>query len=161
MVRRKDHKPTWGDADDGRVRVLLECSPHLSPSIISKVIEDDGYDVRTCEGPSKGHECSLLAQGECELVTGADVVVNMLRGPESDDHRVLDAVSGQRRPAPVVVEMTGPRIKQLEAHETELAHPDQVTIIKSPISRHDLIEGIEAALAKQADSVPRWGDGVG
>ena len=79
-MRRRTARQSWGTREDDRVRVLLECEPHASPSIIASVIERHGFAVRTCEGPATG-PCDLLDGGHCSLVDDADVVVNMLRAP--------------------------------------------------------------------------------
>ena len=71
---RKSATQRWDESESNRVRVLLECPPAESPSIIASAIERRGYAVRTCEGPSV-KPCALLDHGACALVDGADVVV--------------------------------------------------------------------------------------
>src|SRR5690606_28116427 len=102
-----DHRP-WAP-DDPRSRVLLECAASSSPSIIARVVERHGFAVRTCEGPGDRGGCDLLDHGACALVSGADVVVNMLTGWDPTSSEVLAAVLDERRPPATVVELTRPR----------------------------------------------------
>ena len=76
-----DHRP-WEEGSS-RTRVLLECAASSSPSIIARVVERHGFDVRTCEGPGDRGGCDLIDHGACALVSGADVVVNMLAAGDS------------------------------------------------------------------------------
>ncbi len=129
MSRRPNHQ-RWSD-DGGRPRVLLECPPAASPSIIATLIERDGYEVQTCTGPAVT-SCDLLEHGACALVDGADVVVNLL-GPVPDDVAVLDAMTSLRRPPAIVAEVRG-------------AAPDTVTAVQYPATRRALLRAIRAAL---------------
>jgi len=159
MIRRRaDHRP-WDDAAEGTVRVLLECSPESSPSIVAGTIERQGFEVRVCEGPGGGRRCDLLDQGVCSLVAGADVVVNMLRGPDSSGRLVLDEVTSERRPAAVVVEMTRPEIDAMERSPETGIDRDRTTIIETPVSGNDLVRGINEAVANREGQAPWWGDG--
>lgn len=141
MKRRTEHEP-W-DSESTEVRVLLECSPSSSPSIIASVIADRGFAVRVCEGPGSGRSCDLIDHGSCALVSGADVVVNMLRGPDARARDVLDAVSDERRPPAVVVEMTKQRLDEEPVDQSRAA------VLVSPASSEKLVAAIHAALEQR------------
>lgn len=158
-MRRRARREPWSDTPDPQVRVLLECEPESSPSIIAPVIERHGYSVRTCEGP--GHDgCDLLEDGACALVDGADVVVNMLHEP-TEGPRVRDAVAASRRPPAVVAEMTPAQIRAAADQETEAPEldTDRVTVLESPITTTRLMGAIEDAVKRQGRPIPIWGDG--
>lgn len=63
-----------------RTRVVIE---HENPRVRERqaaVLETAGFDVTTCPGPSglASGTCPLVADGHCDLVRDADVVVNGL-----------------------------------------------------------------------------------
>ncbi len=158
-MRRRSRKEPWGDETGSRVRVLLECEPEMSPSIIAPVIERHGYAVRTCDGPA--HDgCDLLEDGACALVDGADVVVNMLHAPV-DAPLVRNAVSSTRRPPAVVAEMTPAELHASSDGEEANSGfaPDRVTVLQSPINTTRLMGAIEEAVRRQGMPLPIWGDG--
>ena len=147
-MRRRTTREPWARRDDDRVRVLLECEPHSSPSIIASVIERHGFAVRTCEGPSFDH-CDLLEGGACALVDDADVVVNMLR---SRDRDVLAELAG-RDPAPAVVaEMTHAQASGAAGSEPGAGAPpydlDRITVVETPVNTRALIEAINEAVGR-------------
>lgn len=135
----KKPQQSWGDEDDERVRVLIECQHTDSPAIIASVIERDGYAVRTCEGPDAGR-CELVEHGHCGLVDGADVVVNMLRDPV-EGPRIADAVAAVRRPPALVVERSRPK----DAVGLDVP-PSGPTVVHTPITRAALLAAIDDAL---------------
>ncbi|WP_426574030.1 hypothetical protein [Aquihabitans sp. McL0605] len=143
-MRKSTASERW-DADDGddRVRVVLECPAEASPALIAQLIERHGYAVRTCEGPG-ARPCSLLAYGACELVDGADVVVNMLT-PGPVQHDVLHAVAGTRRPPAVIAEI--PRATDLVAGGPGGAPvPENVTVVTKPTTTRKLMDAMDQAL---------------
>lgn len=152
-MRRMSTRQRWGDDPAPRVRVLLECEPADSPSIIASIIEQHGFSVRTCEGP-RDQRCGLLEDGVCELIDGADVVVNMLRSPPTGPS-VLQAVAHLRRAPAIVAEMPA---------STRTADPpgtsgEEVITLMPPMTSRNLIEGIRESLDRR--DLPRswWGDG--
>ena len=151
-----DHRP-W-DGGSSRTRVLLECPASSSPAIIARVVERHGFDVRTCEGPGDRGGCDLIDHGACSLVSGADVVVNMLAAGDRASSDVLDAVLGERRPPATVVELTPARLAEVEVGGDRIG-PRSVTVIETPVSAVDLIRGIHTAIERRERSVPWWGDG--
>ena len=158
-MRRRPIRQAWASRADPRVRVVLECQPESSPSIISSVIERHGYAVRTCEGPGR-HGCDLLVNGVCALVDGADVVVNMLRTP-TVGRSILDEVAAIRRPPAIVAERTHPRAfaagdSAADAPDLDL---DRITLIEAPVTGRHLIDAITTAVMRRNQPVPCWGDG--
>ena len=156
---RKSATPRWDESESNRVRVLLECPPAESPSIIASAIERRGYAVRTCEGPSV-KPCALLDRGACALVDGADVVVNML-GTTPREARVLPAVAGLRR-CPAVVAGVQYRVPAAANGADPFAVPesaDAVTKLPAPVTTSALFGGIEEALRRREQRIAWWGDG--
>ena len=137
----------WDDGDDPRLRVLVECDYADSPSLVASLIERHGFAVRTCEGPGAA-PCDLHEHGACQLVDGADVVVNLLRDPEARQ-RVAHEVASVRRPPAVVAQ--GPPDPEVGG---------TVTWIAPPVTRNALISGITAALREHGAPTPTWGDGT-
>lgn len=156
---RKSAKQRWDESESNRVRVLLECPPAGSPSIIASAIERRGYAVRTCDGPS-AKPCALLDHGACALVDGADVVVNML-GSTPREIPVLDAVAGLRRcPAMVVEVPPRARVDADGQDVTAIPEPaDAVIEVAGPMTASALFGGIEAALQHREQRIAWWGDG--
>ncbi len=153
-----DHRP-W-DPDRSGVRVLIECAASSSPSIIARVVERHGFAVRTCEGPGDRGGCDLLDHGACALVSGADVVVNMLAAGDPTSSEVLSAVLDERRPPATVVELTCPQRDRFERDDGDaIIGPRRATVITTPVTGANLIEGIHLAIERRERSVPWWGDG--
>jgi hypothetical protein len=125
---------TWSREDDTRVRVLLECEYTDSPGIIANLLEREGFDVLTCEGP-RSQSCHLIDDGHCQLVDGADVVVNLLRDPDVRG-TVASEVAAVRRPPAVVVE--GPRPSPEGS--------SHLTYVTAPPTRDALLRAINDAL---------------
>ena len=138
MASKKAHQP-WDPESEGQVRVLLECQHTDSPAIIASVIEREGYAVRTCTGPDAGR-CDLVAHGHCDLVDGADVVVNLLRDPV-EGPQIADAVASVRRPPALVVERPWPK---------DGAGPGpagaRAAVVHPPVTRASLVAAIDEAL---------------
>jgi hypothetical protein len=144
----------WDDVPEHLTRVLVECPPGSSPLLIAAAIERHGYAVRTCEGPDRRHPCALVEQGACSLVDGADVVVNLLNGPDPDARLVLDHLSRQRRPPEVVTELTQPEIDRLSATDEWTFRRDHVEILASPLTSEALLAAIDAAAARAVRGAP-------
>ena len=148
MVMRKNRHAQWDDASangepDDRIRVVLECPPEKSGGIIAHVIEQAGYAVRTCEGPTARHGCELIEDGSCALISEADVVVNML-GPRRDGAPVVEAVRSRRRPPAVVMEAYERDLEQVDLDPTGL------TLLDSPVRTEALFAAIEKALGDRS-----------
>lgn len=147
-----DHRP-W-DPDAPGPRVLLECPATASPSMIARVVERQGFQVRTCDGPADRGGCDLIDHGTCGLVAGADVVVNMLDAADPEAHDVLAAVTDERRPPAVVVELTRPRL-QRRVLDDRGGSARQVDVLHTPVTSRDLVAAIERALLGQPGEPPR------
>ena len=156
---RKSAKQRWDESESNRVRVLLECPPAGSPSIIASAIERRGYAVRTCDGPS-AKPCALLDHGACALVDGADVVVNML-GSTPGEIPVLPAVAGLRRyPAMVAARRTGHPATARGEPPSPIGSADAVVGLRTPVTIEAVVGGIEEALRRREQRVAWWGDGL-
>ena len=155
MAPRQQEK--WEAEHDARVRVLVECAPQRSPSIVASLLEREGFDVRTCEGPA-AHACDLLEHGSCSLVSGADVVVNML-GAEPHGREVVEAVATVRRPPAVVAELTSPQAIALAVDGGGALDADGVVVVETPVTRRSLLAAIDEALVARERTGPMWGDG--
>ena len=70
---------------------------------------------------------------------------------------VLDAVLSERRPPATVVELTPARRAEVECDD--IIGPRRVTVIETPVSGLDLVNGIHTAIERRERSVPWWGDG--
>jgi hypothetical protein len=87
-------------------------------------------------------------------VDGADVVVNLLNGPDPDARLVLDHLSRQRRPPEVVTELTQPEIDRLSATDEWTFRRDHVEILASPLTSEALLAAIDAAAARAVRGAP-------
>ncbi len=156
---RKSATQRWDESESNRVRVLLECPPAESPSIIASAIERRGYAVRTCEGPSV-KPCALLDHGACALVDGADVVVNML-GSTPGEVPVLPAVAALRRCPAMVVEVW-PRVRVDDDGQDVTVAPGPagaIVEVAGPMTTRSLFGGIEDALQRREQRIAWWGEG--
>lgn len=145
-MARRSTKQSWNDDDGTRTRVLIECPPESSPSMIADAVARHGYAVRTCEGPEAGR-CDLVHDGSCGLVDGADVVVNML-GFGHTGREVLEAVADRRRPPALVVELTKPQAIAAAVDDAQM-DLDRVTVVETPVSRQALLDAIDDAASRQ------------
>ena len=137
-MRRNERRQRWNDEDDERIRVLVECSPADSPAIVARSLEREGYDVRTCTGPTDV-ACDLDRHGACDLVDGADVVVNLLEGDHG--HALAARVAAARRPPAVVAQVRVAPGEQLPS-----ADEGSVVLVRSPTTRRALLRAIDDAL---------------
>lgn len=147
-MARRSTKQTWSEDDGTRPRVLIECPPEASPTMIADAVARHGYAVRTCEGPEAGR-CDLVHDGSCGLVDGADVVVNML-GFGHSGRQVLEAVADRRRPPALVVELTRPQAIAAAVDDGQM-DLDRVTVVETPVTRQGLVDAIDAALGRRPD----------
>lgn len=145
---------SWDDVPSDRSRVLLECPAGSSPQLIADAIERHGYAVKVCEGPSRRHPCDLVDAGACALVDGADVVVNLLNGPDAEGREVIHHLTRLRRPPEVVTELTQPEIDRLSATGEWTFDRDRVEIVASPLTGDALLEAIDAAMSRASRGTP-------
>ena len=154
MGKKQQHR--WTIEDRSKVRVLLECPPASSPTIVAGALEREGFAVRVCEGPT-ANSCDLLDDGVCGLVDGADVVVNLMAG-DATGRDVLRATTEVRRPPAVVVELTARQAEAFAAESGGLGAPPTVVVADAPVTRQVLVDAIGEALAARG-TVPARGDG--
>lgn len=148
------------ESQPGKLRVLIECPPSSSPSLVAAAVERLGCEVRTCDGPAARGGCDLIDHGTCALVSGADVVVNMLAADDSSGLDVLDAVTSERRPPAAVVELTRPRMMEISRRERADLHR-RATVVTTPLRMDGLRGGIRKALdQRERGWTPWWGDGA-
>ena len=150
MTDQPRHRP-WGPEGD-RTRVLMEIPASSSPSVIADMVERHGFEVRTCEGPGDRGGCDLIDHGACALVSGADVVVNMLHAGDAGGGDVLDAVIHERRPPAVVAEFTQPHQDRATSAGSP-ATPEQAwTVLTTPVTSKELLAGISEAADRAGGS---------
>ena len=53
---------------------------------MEQVLDDAGYEVASCHGPTGNARCELVETGHCDLQAGADVIVNCLGGRDTGGH---------------------------------------------------------------------------
>lgn len=151
-MRKNSARPAWSDGHE-RARVLIECASADSPEVVADVVGRQGVEVAVCTGPGDGVRCPLLHDGACELVDGADVVVNLLAS--DDGHRIATSVMAQRRPAEMVYE-----VRLSETRRNGLP-PGDAELIRTPVTQDGLLRAVSAALSRAApQGGPVWGPGV-
>jgi hypothetical protein len=129
--------------ESGRPRVLVEDPDGAVLWAYTRILEEEGYDVAGCQGPTGvGGDglartcCPLLAGCGCPLVEGADVVVSSTSLPESAE--IHEAVS--RQDTALVV--GGPeRVVEERCVRIGAGAP-----LPFPVTREKLVHAVAAAL---------------
>jgi hypothetical protein len=86
---------------DGRPRVLVETADPALLISEHRFLVDAGFDVAVCGGPSEDpSRCPVLRGEECELVTGAAVVLHAL----DPDLHIAAGIKAAHPNLPVLVE---------------------------------------------------------
>jgi hypothetical protein len=98
--------------------------------------------------------CDLVEAGACALVDGADVVVNLLNGPDPEAREVIDHLTRLRRPPEVVTELTQPEIDRLTATGEWSFERDRVEVVASPLTADALLDAIDAAISRASRGTP-------
>jgi hypothetical protein len=129
--------------------VVIECTPDASPDLIAEVVERHGIAVRTCSG-DLDRGCELLERGTCALVTGCDVVVNLLGQHHEIGRRIAEAVQAERRPPALVVEVGS---AECSGGEEGAGEP---ILLARPLRERTLLDAIERGLASRNAPAPRW-----
>jgi hypothetical protein len=140
----RERQPSWGVRDE-RPRVVVENPDFGVGFAVERVLENAGYEVAVCGGPDGlvGQECPLVFTGECELVSGADVVVHSLNPDRREHAEVLRALRARHPGTPVVVEVPGPSAAR---------HPgllDGCVVVPFPATRDSLVGAVAEALAER------------
>lgn len=83
--------PGWPPGSAGR-RVLVERRGWFEDARTAD-LRSAGQEVRVCTGPLRrsGRDCPLVTSGQCRLAEGADLIVTMLPGTDTDCAAVLAA----------------------------------------------------------------------
>lgn len=133
---------SWGSRS-GRARILLEDEDAASQWAFREVLTEAGFDVATCDGPNRlpNHRCPLIADGDCPLVSGADVIVNALHLTDEANRAVLGAVRTAQPDTPIIVETTRLRAR----HFQDLVAGCRLLL--EPVGQQDLLTEVDAALA--------------
>jgi hypothetical protein len=147
MHRRRDQN--WKNETSDRPRVVIECTPDASPDLIAEVVERQGFAVRTCSG-ELDRRCDLLEHGTCALVSGADVVVNLLGQHHAIGCRIAEAVQDERRPPALVIEAAAGECSGREASD------GAPILLARPLRKRSLLEAIQRGLASRDAPTPRW-----
>lgn len=131
----------WTTDPGPRPRVLVECPDSAMVWALERVLEDAGYEVAACAGPSAHATCALARTGRCELQAGADVIVNGL-GPGEIARGVARDTAVAYPDTPLVVGATGPG-----AGADETPPPPGVRVLRAPWSAPLVVAEVDAALA--------------
>jgi hypothetical protein len=142
------HPEAWPEPS-GKPRVLIENPDGADLWAHAEILRDAGYDVAMCAGPSDAvpaeHQertvCPLIAEGQCPLVEGADVVVSTTY--LTDGREILATLSARGSPA-LVVEGTG---DDLERNSDVIG--DAVRV-RYPLSAEQIVGAVERARSPRA-----------
>lgn len=120
-------------------RLLIESPDGAVQWAARELLEDHGFSVQCCDGPSADHECELVTHGRCSLVDDADLVLNFL-----DPHRpaTLDIVARMRKAhpeTPVVVEASKALTGDGDATDTN------VVVMRPPLAGPKVLDAVRAA----------------
>jgi DNA-binding NtrC family response regulator len=133
--------PEWSAEDTG-TRVLVEATDGLTRDVVTRILTREGYAVRGCEGPeASDNRCPLTEGRDCAGITGADVVVQVLRHTDPRTQEVLIEIKRHRPDLPVVVEVAAPTVDR----NPELF--EDCRILPQPMTAMSLVEAVKAALA--------------
>lgn len=140
MSRRSWNAGRWTDGAHDRPRVLVEHADGAMRWAAERVLRRHGYDVAVCGGPDdNGGPCPLVVRGDCELVEGADVIVNCF---DLDERRNRDVVSSLHDvTSETAVVLSVPRY-QAAAHP-ELA--DGCEVVPPVLTTEDLLDNVRRA----------------
>jgi hypothetical protein len=142
MLRKRSWEAgEWSTASSDRPRVLVESSDAVEQWALTGALEDAGYEVAVCDGPSfHGAPCPLVRSGECHLAAGADVIVNRFRLSEPANQDVVWAVQAARPETPVIVEAA---LQERERHAELLS---ACRVFPSPQSIAEVLAAVSGAL---------------
>ena len=137
------HLEEWPE-QSGKARVLIENPERADLWAHADLLRKEGYDVAMCGGPDAELEhtvCPLLAEGQCPLVDGADVVVSTTQ--LTDSREILATLSARTSPALVV-----------EGTSFDLERDRDVTgdavQLKLPVLPRQLVDAVERARSARA-----------
>lgn len=109
MRRHRQHvdRPVWPEQRRGPFRLLIEDGDGASSAGIEYALAPLACDVAVCRGPAET-DCPLLTGESCDLVEGADLIVNKLDLRTPVGAGVLAAEQAAAPSVPVIVEIPRP-----------------------------------------------------
>ncbi len=142
------HPKEWPEPS-GKPRVLIENPDGADLWAHADVLREAGYDVAMCGGPTAAvpgeHQertvCPLIAEGQCPLVEGADVVVSTTY--LTDGREIVAKLSARSSPA-LVVEGTS---DDLERNSDVIGDAVRVEF---PVLPEQIVEAVERARSGRA-----------
>lgn len=135
MARRTWDPGRWPSADRTRPKVLVESSDAADSWAVEMTLDLAGYEVAVCTGQSeRGAPCPLVQQGDCELATGADVILNHLPLTEPTNREILRMVRARVPETPVIVEAG---LRERERHADLLAG---CRVVPAPLTTRGLLD---------------------
>ena len=110
----RDHAARWrpiGPGRGARRTVLVEAEDGAEAQVLWRHLQEAGYDVLWCPGPTAGRQpCPLVTRQACPLVEEADLIV--ATGPRIPENRdVLDAQRRLHPGVPVIVAASGHAVR--------------------------------------------------
>lgn len=133
--------PEWSEDDEGP-NVLVEATDPSKRDAIARILTQNCYSVRTCEGPAaSGEQCVLVDVGECSAVADADVIVHAMRYSDERNREVLHDIQRRHPEVPIVVEVPAPVVAQ---------HPEDFEncrVLPQPMTSSTLLRAVDEALA--------------
>lgn len=132
--------PEWS-ADETGTRVLVEATDGLTRDVVTRILTREGYHVRSCEGPEASDApCPLTVGQECPGMTGADVVVQVMRQTDPKTRQVLVEITRRRPDLPVVVEVAAPTVARYPEFFEECV------VLPQPMTAKSLVEVVAQAI---------------
>lgn len=135
--------PRWPQGTSGP-RALVECEDPMIQDGLTRVLHEHGYTVAVCGGPQARatRTCPLVADGACQLLDGANVVLHLLDAAEPANWTILSSIREHVPETAVVVEV-GPT--DGNPFDDVLAGCEQVGY---PVGRQALIDAVDRATGR-------------
>lgn len=94
--------PQPAQAEESRLRVLVEVADPAEAWSYWRLLGDQGYDMSWCPRPSASSSCVLVEEGHCPLIDQADFVVTALKPDDEYARPVLEHLHDQDCMKPIV-----------------------------------------------------------
>jgi hypothetical protein len=138
--------------EDPRGTVIVESPDAAEAHAYWRFLREEGYEVAWCPGPdARPHRrCALVASGRCEVVERSDVVVSALGMGSPSARGVVSAIRQCHPSKPLIVQAPQPKLERwasLVGTNSEA--------LSMPVTRSNLLEAVEFALAKPERKVER------
>lgn len=147
--REPEQHGVWPEDEGGRPRVLVEHPDAAERAVLEHRLGEAGFSVATCAGPdaTQGRACPLAVEGDCPLVSRADVIVHGLPIGHEENREVLRLLRARYSDTPVVVEIPRP---EAERYTGTLAG---CVVLPFPASGEEIVRAVsEAARSGQRSS---------